>query len=344
MFDVWYGLLHCIQKHLITNKTTVYFILRDPIYDKGTDKKGDCYMSIIEINGLTKDYGNHKGIFDLSFQVKEGEVFGYLGPNGAGKTTTIRHLMGFLSPDKGTARILGMDCCMESSSIMKELGYLPAEIAFFDGMNGMEFLKFMGEMRGMRDNTYRDKLIDQFELDTRGRIRKMSKGMKQKLGIICAFMHDPRVLILDEPTSGLDPLMQRRFAELILEEKAKGKTILMSSHSFEEIERTCDRVGIIRNGNLVAIEDIHILKEKRRKTYLVTFDRPETALAFQKKDCFDQISVNGSIAKVSILGNVSNLVQELGQHVVLDLDTENSSLEDVFMQYYGTSNTNTAAK
>jgi ABC-2 type transport system ATP-binding protein len=301
-------------------------------------------MSIIEINGLTKDYGNHKGIFDLSFRVNEGEVFGYLGPNGAGKTTTIRHLMGFLTPDKGSARILGKDCRSDSSDIMKELGYLPAEIAFFDGMNGMDFLKFMGEMRGLSDTKCRDKLIEQFELDTRGRIRKMSKGMKQKLGIICAFMHDPKVLILDEPTSGLDPLMQRRFAELILEEKAKGKTILMSSHSFEEIERTCDRVGIIRSGDLVAIEDIHVLKEKRRKTYLVTFDRPETASAFQKKDGFDRIVVNGSTAKVSILGNVSGFVQELGLYTVLDLDTENSSLEDVFMQYYGDSNKNSVVK
>lgn len=301
-------------------------------------------MSIIEINGLTKDYGNHKGIFNLSFGVKEGEVFGYLGPNGAGKTTTIRHLMGFLTSDKGTARILGKDCRTESSAIMKELGYLPAEIAFFDGMNGMDFLKFMGEMRGLNDNTYRDKLIEQFELDTRGRIRKMSKGMKQKLGIICAFMHDPKVLILDEPTSGLDPLMQRRFAELILEEKTKGKTILMSSHSFEEIERTCDRVGIIRSGDLVAIEDIHVLKEKRRKTYLVTFDSPETAAAFRNKDGFDRILVNGSTAKVSILGNISAFVQELGHYTVLDLDTENSSLEDVFMQYYGDSDKNSVVK
>lgn len=292
-------------------------------------------MSIIEIDDLTKDYGNHKGIFDLSFLVKEGEVFGYLGPNGAGKTTTIRHLMGFLTPDKGSARILGKDCRTNSSDIMKDLGYLPAEIAFFDGMNGMDFLKFMGEMRGQNDTTYRDKLIEQFELDTRGRIRKMSKGMKQKLGIICAFMHDPRVLILDEPTSGLDPLMQRRFAELILEEKAKGKTILMSSHSFEEIERTCDRVGIIRQGDLVAIEDIHVLKEKRRKTYLVTFDSSQSATAFQKKGGFERIDINGATAKVSILGNVSAFVQELTHYTVLDLDTENSSLEDVFMQYYG---------
>ncbi len=297
-------------------------------------------MSIIEINGLTKDYGNHKGIFDLTFQVREGEVFGYLGPNGAGKTTTIRHLMGFLTPDQGSCRILSKDCRREAAAIMKELGYLPAEMSFFEGLSGLDFLKFMGEMRGLSDTTYRDRLIELFELDTRGRIRKMSKGMKQKVALICAFMHDPKVLILDEPTSGLDPLMQKLFAELILEEKAKGKTILMSSHSFEEIERTCDRVGIIRQGNLVTIEDIHVLKEKRRKTYLITFDSPETAAAFQKKDCFDNITLHGATAKVSILGNVNSFVREISQYPVLDLDTEKSSLEDVFMQYYGDSDKN----
>lgn len=297
-------------------------------------------MSIIEINGLTKDYGNHKGIFNLSFQVKEGEVFGYLGPNGAGKTTTIRHLMGFLTPDKGNATVLGKDCRTKAAAIMKDLGYLPAEMAFFDGMNGIDFLRFMGEMRGLTNTAYRDQLIEKFELDTKGRIRKMSKGMKQKLGIICAFMHDPKVLILDEPTSGLDPLMQRNFADLILEEKAKGKTILMSSHSFEEIERTCDRVGIIRQGELVATEDIHNLKEKRRKTYLVTFDNPASAATFAQKDGYDKITLSGAVAKVSILGNVSHFVQEIGNYKILDLDTENSSLEDVFMQYYGNSNTN----
>lgn len=292
-------------------------------------------MSVIEINGLTKDYGNHKGIFDLTFQVQEGEVFGYLGPNGAGKTTTIRHLMGFLTSDKGKARILGRDCRTESAAIMKNLGYLPAEMAFFDGMSGMDFLKFMGEMRGMTDTSYRDRLIDKFELDTRGRIRKMSKGMKQKLGIVCAFMHNPQVLLLDEPTSGLDPLMQRLFAELILEEKAKGKTVLMSSHSFEEIERTCDRAGIIRQGKLVATENIRDLKEKRRKTYIITFDSQAAAEEFRKRDGYDKITVSGSVAKVSILGNVSAFVSELGKYTVLDLDTENSNLEDVFMQYYG---------
>lgn len=292
-------------------------------------------MSVIEINGLTKDYGNHKGIFDLTFQVEKGEVFGYLGPNGAGKTTTIRHLMGFLTSDKGNASIMGKDCRTEAADIMKDLGYLPAEIAFFDGMTGMDFLKFMGEMRGMVNNDYRDTLVEKFDLDAKGRIRKMSKGMKQKLGIVCAFMHDPKVLLLDEPTSGLDPLMQKTFADLILEEKAKGKTILMSSHSFEEIERTCDRAGIIRQGDLVAIENIRNLKEKRRKTYLITFDSPSSAEEFKKKDGYDKITVTGATAKVSILGNVSAFVHELSKYNILDLDTENSSLEDVFMQYYG---------
>lgn len=301
-------------------------------------------MSVIEINGLTKDYGNHKGIFNLSFQVNEGEVFGYLGPNGAGKTTTIRHLMGFLTADKGEAKILDRNCRTETALIMKDLGYLPAEIAFFDGMNGMDFLKFMGEMRGLTSTVYRDELIKKFELDTRGRIRKMSKGMKQKLGIVCAFMHDPKVLVLDEPTSGLDPLMQKLFADLILEERSKGKTILMSSHSFEEIERTCDRVGIIRQGELVATEDIHNLKEKRRKTYLITFDSPSTAAEFAKKNTYDKVTVSGATAKVSILGNVSTFVKELGNYHVLDLDTERSNLEDVFMQYYGDSNRNHSSK
>lgn len=297
-------------------------------------------MSVIEINDLTKDYGNHKGIFHLSFHVNEGEVFGYLGPNGAGKTTTIRHLMGFLRADKGEAKILGKNCRTESSDIMKELGYLPAEIAFFDGMSGMDFLKFMSEMKGLTNTSYRDELIKRFELDTRGRIRKMSKGMKQKLGIVCAFMHDPKVLVLDEPTSGLDPLMQKIFADLILEERSKGKTILMSSHSFEEIERTCDRVGIIRQGELVATEDIHALKEKRRKTYLITFNSPSAAADFAKTSTYGNVDVSGSIVKVSVLGNVTTFVKELGKYPVVDLDTEKSNLEDVFMQYYGDSNQN----
>ncbi|NLY49219.1 MAG: ABC transporter ATP-binding protein [Clostridiales bacterium] len=292
-------------------------------------------MPVIEISGLTKDYGNHKGIFGLSFTVEEGEVFGYLGPNGAGKTTTIRHLMGFLNPDKGSARIFGMDCRTQRAEIMNHLGYLPGEIAFFDGMSGMEFLNFMARMRGLKDTSLSDRLIDMFELDAASRIRKMSKGMKQKLGIICAFMHDPRVLILDEPTSGLDPLMQKKFSELILEEKKRGKTILMSSHSFEEVERTCDRAGIIRQGELVAIENMRDLRQKRRKVFLLEFDSPASAASFAGSGGFNILEVNENIVKLSILGNASGLIKALEGYNVLDLNTETSSLEDIFMHYYG---------
>ncbi|NLP35445.1 MAG: ABC transporter ATP-binding protein [Clostridiales bacterium] len=291
-------------------------------------------MSVIEINGLTKDYGNHKGIFNLSFQINEGEIFGYLGPNGAGKTTTIRHLMGFLTPDSGDASILSMDCRTQSADIMKHLGYLPAEMAFFNGMNGMQFLNFMGEMRELKDTNYRDELIEKFQLDTKGKIRKMSKGMKQKLGIISAFMHNPKILILDEPTSGLDPLMQKLFSDLLLEEKEKGKTILMSSHSFEEIERTCDRVGIIRSGELVAIENMHDLKEKRRKTYVVTFDSPTSAKSYKENTHFDKMTVEGAVVRLSVLGNVSAFIQSLSNYRILDLSMESSTLEDIFMHYY----------
>lgn len=292
-------------------------------------------MPVIEISGLTKDYGNHKGIFGLSFTVEEGEVFGYLGPNGAGKTTTIRHLMGFLNPDKGSARIFGMDCRTQRAEIMNHLGYLPGEIAFFDGMSGMEFLNFMARMRGLKDTSLSDRLIDMFELDAASRIRKMSKGMKQKLGIICAFMHDPRVLILDEPTSRLDPLMQKKFSELILEEKKRGKTILMSSHSFEEVERTCDRAGIIRQGELVAIENMRDLRQKRRKVFLLEFDSPASAASFAGSGGFNILDVNENIVKLSILGNASGLIKALEGYNVLDLNTETSSLEDIFMHYYG---------
>ena len=241
-------------------------------------------MNVIEIKQLTKDYGNKKGVFDLDLSVKKGEVFGFLGPNGAGKTTTIRHLMGFIHPGIGECFINGMDCSTQSDIIQKSLGYLPGEIAFMDDMSGIQFIKFIAEMKGIKDFNPAQELIDMFNLDPSGRIKKMSKGMKQKIGIVCAFMHNPDILILDEPTSGLDPLMQNKFLELILSEKAKGKTIFMSSHNFDEIERTCDRTAIIKEGYLVAVEDMKILSQAKRKSYIITFLTEEMALNFASED------------------------------------------------------------
>lgn len=205
---------------------------------------------------MTLTYPSGKGDFDLDFRIKEGTVTGYLGPNGAGKTTTIRALMGFMAPDSGFCKIDGLDAVSQAPAIQRILGYVPGEITFLEGMKGQEFLKFMGQMRGVHNKKYVDELFERFDVDPTGKIKKLSKGNKQKLAIIAAFMHDPKVLVLDEPTSGLDPLMQKRFVELIKDEKKKSKTILMSSHIFEEVEKTCDDVIIIRDGRIVHASDV----------------------------------------------------------------------------------------
>jgi ABC-2 type transport system ATP-binding protein len=288
---------------------------------------------MITIERLTKSYGQDKGVFDLSLQVDEGEVLGYLGPNGAGKTTTIRHLLGFLNPDTGRCFVNGLDCRQEADEIQKFTGYLPGEIAFLDDMNGRQFLNLMAQMRGLKSKARQNQLIEALELDSSGKIRKMSKGMKQKLGIVTALMHDPAVLILDEPTSGLDPLIQQRFVALIQEEKAAGKTILMSSHSFSEIERTCDRVGIIRNGRLVALESVAMLRAAQHKQYVITFADQETAAAFAQTE-FSIVAVNDTIVEVAIQDNLSEFLAALPNYSVVALDTVQLGLEDVFMQYY----------
>ncbi|MDH5163734.1 ABC transporter ATP-binding protein [Heyndrickxia oleronia] len=287
----------------------------------------------IQMNQLTKVFPNGKGIFDLSFEVKKGEVFGYLGPNGAGKSTTIRHLMGFMKPELGSAKINGMDCWKNSSEIQKTVGYLPGEIAFLDGINGFEFLELLAGMRGMKDRTYRDQLIKRLQFDVTTPIRKMSKGMKQKVGIVAAFMHDPQILILDEPTSGLDPLMQSLFVELVLEEKSKGKTILMSSHMFQEIDRTCDRVGIIKDGRLVAVEDVKNLQAKQRKLFEIlveTMNDVETI----KQAGIEILSIDHLRLKVAVQGDYNRFIQVLSQCHIQHLDIHTQSLEEIFMHYY----------
>lgn len=265
---------------------------------------------IIEVEHLTRDYGGGKGVFDVSFQVAAGEVFGFLGPNGAGKTTTIRHLMGFLKAKEGGCRINGLDCFRDREKVQQMLGYLPGEISFFDDMTGVEFLDFVSGYRKGKGESRRKELMDMFDLNPHGKIKKMSKGMKQKVGIVAAFMHDPQILILDEPTSGLDPLMQNRFIELVEAEREKGKTILMSSHMFEEVERTCHRIGIIRAGKLVAMDQVEALREQYMTPYTVTLESEEMAKAFAKD--FQGVCQGRSVTV-----------------------SAKRSLEEVFMQYYG---------
>lgn len=295
---------------------------------------GQSVKVMINIESLTFQYSSGKGIFDLNFSVGKGEVFGFLGPNGAGKTTTIRNLLGFTKPGKGKCTIGGLDCWRDAADIQKHLGYLPGEMAFFEEMGGMQFLKLIGNMRGNSGGSRRDLLIERFELEPSGKIRKMSKGMKQKLGIVTAFMHDPAVYILDEPTSGLDPLMQNIFVEFIIEEKERGKTILMSSHNFEETYRTCDRAGIIRDGRLIAVEDVHSLKSSQRKAYLVTLGSREDLERLRSAGLeIGRISKN--TVEVYVSGNYDHFTAALAKCKVLGLDVATQSLEQVFLKYYG---------
>lgn len=288
---------------------------------------------MISVKHLTQVYRSGKGIFEVTFDVKEGEVFGYLGPNGAGKTTTIRNLMGFTNATEGTAVINNLDCRTQAADLQKIIGYLPGEMNMLDYMTGTEFLKFMGDMRNMKNTKRRDELIKRFDLDAVGKIKKMSKGMKQKLGIIVAFMHDPQVYILDEPTSGLDPLMQNVFMELIKEEKARGKTILMSSHIFEEVQRVCDRVGIIRDGRIVTIEDIADLNSVGSKKFVVELGTKKDVAKIEKS-IFDTQKVDDYKVKISASYPFNDFYKLLSECDVKSLEVEYVTLENMFMKYY----------
>lgn len=291
-------------------------------------------MDVIQIKNLTRDYGRGRGVFGLDFAVQQGEAFGFLGPNGAGKTTTIRHLMGFLRAKEGCCAIGGLDCWKQRAEIQKTLGYIPGEMAFPEDMTGSGFLLFYARYRGMKGEGRKKELLERFEMDARGKMKKMSKGMKQKVGIVAAFMHDPAVLVLDEPTSGLDPLMQNRFIELVLEEKQRGKTILMSSHMFEEVERTCHRVGIIRGGHMAAVDSVDALKAAQVKRYVITLDTEEDARRFAAEGL--QIErVDGAQVTVLVQNNIQDMVAAMNKYPVTNITAPGQSLEEVFLHYYG---------
>ena len=290
-------------------------------------------MKMIEMNHVTKDYGNQKGVFDISFEAEKGEVIGFLGPNGSGKTTTIRHMMGFIEPDKGKARIMNMDCFENAAEVQKHLGYLPGEIAFMEEMTGMEFLTFIAKMKNMKDMSRMEELIEFLELDARGKMKRMSKGMKQKIGIVIAFMQDAPILILDEPTSGLDPLMQNKFVELIQQAKREGKTILMSSHIFEEVENTCDRVVMIKEGQIVATETMENLKKNRLKHYEISFYDEKDAIDFITK--YPKGQRHHHVVDLMLKGHTNQLLQDLSQYDIEDLNAKAQSLEELFLHYYG---------
>ncbi|MGX7401856.1 ABC transporter ATP-binding protein [Aerococcus sanguinicola] len=243
-------------------------------------------MSLIEVHNITKDYGEGRGNFDISFSVEEGQVFGFVGVNGAGKTTLIRQMMGFLESDNGDIKINSLDSWKDSAKIKKLVGYVPGEIAFPDSPTGNDFFKKQAELLELKDMSFAKEIIATFQLDPSANLKRMSKGMKQKTAIVAAFMADPDILILDEPTTGLDPLMRKDFIELINREKKRGKPIFMSSHMFEEVENTCDLVAFIKDGKIVDIKDTKSIRHNENKKYKVEFESFEEYKRYTENEQF----------------------------------------------------------
>lgn len=238
--------------------------------------------TVIELKNLTKDYGKGRGIFDIDLTIEKGEMLGFCGTNGSGKTTTIRHILGFLQPTRGQATVFGKESWTHSSEIVRNIGYVPGEIAFPDLPTGTEFLKSQAGFLGVTDMSYAEHLIEKLQLDPRAPLKRMSKGMKQKTAIVAALMANPSVIILDEPTTGLDPLMRDAFLEIIEEEHKQGKTIFMSSHMFNELETTCDRVALIRDGHIVDIAVMDEIRNRKQKEYKIEFTQEKDYLAFKQ--------------------------------------------------------------
>lgn len=293
-------------------------------------------MPLIEINNLTKDYGQGQGVFNINLSIEKGEVFGFVGTNGAGKTTVIRHLMGFLKPQSGSVTISGMDCWRDSAEIKKMIGYTPGEIAFPDAPTGTEFLRRQAELIGLRDMSYANTIIEKLQLDPTANLKRMSKGMKQKTAIVATLMADPDILILDEPTTGLDPLMRAEFIAILNEEKKKGKTIFMSSHMFEEVEHTCDKVALIKDGKIIAVKSTLEVKHNEEKIYKIEFTSHEEYQLFLSEP-FDYVekreTQNQVIVKVHDR-HINSLFKVLKGYNIKFITENKYTLENYFRSLY----------
>jgi ABC-2 type transport system ATP-binding protein len=288
----------------------------------------------IVIRGLSKDYGGGHGLFDLHLDVDEGEVFGFLGPNGAGKTTTIRLLMGVIHATAGSAHIFGLDCDHDAVAVKRAVGYLPGELPQFGSMRGSEVVAYLGGMRGDVDRPRVTELATRFELDLGRRFREYSRGNKQKLGLVLAFMHRPRLLILDEPTGGLDPLNQQTFQHLVAEVKATGATVFLSSHVLSEVEETCSRVGIIRDGRLVSDMSMDKVHEMRFHEVVAEFGGEVPEAALRAAAGVEDVVVDGRRLTCTVHGGFDGLLTALSGSNVLDLVSHEPSLESIFLTYY----------
>ena len=292
--------------------------------------------AIIEVERLTKSYGSKRGIADVSFEVEQGEVFGFLGPNGAGKTTTIRLLMALLRADDGSARIAGLDCWKQSLDIKRLVGYMPGEPALDPNLTGGQILEYFGHLRGGVDQAYLKQLIQRFDLDTSRKFRQYSTGNKRKVVLIQAFMHRPRLLVLDEPTSGLDPLNQQEFDRMVKDVRDEGRTVFLSSHVLSEVEKTCSRVGIIRDGSLVRIGGVSEVTAIKRYEITITFADPVPVETFKTLEGVAEVeSLNhGHGVRLAMQGPADAVIKAAALYPVVSLTSHEPSLEDIFLRYY----------
>jgi ABC-2 type transport system ATP-binding protein len=291
--------------------------------------------TVIMAEGLTKYYGKQRGVIDLTLDVKQGEVFGFLGPNGAGKTTTIRTMLDFIRPTQGRATLMGLDSRAESVAIHKRIGYVPGELTLYDNMTGAQFLRYMANLRGGVEWKIVDTMAQRLNADLSRKIKGLSHGNKRKIVLIQAFMHRPDLIILDEPTSGLDPLMQQEFYRMVAEVKADGRTVFVSSHVLPEVERTCDRVGIIREGKLITVENIATLKQRALRQIELHFAAPVPRDAFAHIAGVRDVTVDNSTVRCTIAGSLDALVKAAAKFEVVNIVSQEASLEDIFLTFYG---------
>jgi ABC-2 type transport system ATP-binding protein len=291
--------------------------------------------TIIRTDKLTKAYGVHRGITELDLDVTEGEIFGFLGPNGAGKTTTMRVLLDLIRPTSGRAEVFGIETTVDPVAIHRRVGYLPGEFDLYDRLTGADTITYFANLRGGVDAGYVAELVERLDLDPSRRFKEYSKGNKQKVGLVVALQHRPDLLILDEPTSGLDPLVQQTFFELVREARTEGRTIFLSSHIIDEVDRTCDRVAIIREGRLVQVDRIEAIRQLAYHHVELTFSGPVATAVFEPIPGVSEVTAEGDVITMRVNGPIGSVIAAAASHGLIDVVSREPNLEDVFLAQYG---------
>jgi ABC-2 type transport system ATP-binding protein len=284
--------------------------------------------------GLSKDYGDGRGVFDLDLEVGAGEIFGFLGPNGAGKSTTMRLLLGLIAPTAGSARILGLEIGKESREIRRRVGFLPGDLALYPKLTGRAVLDYLAELRGGVDRRVRDSLVERFEAELDRPVRQLSTGNRQKLGLVQAFMHEPELLILDEPIAGLDPLVQQSFHVLLHEVSADGRTVFLSSHTLSEVERVTQRLAILRQGRLVVVDSLESLRTVAVQRLELEFAEPVDPAVFRTLPGVRDVASSGRTLTIGFEGSADAVIKAAAAHEVRAVRTRDDDLEEIFLRYY----------